>query len=310
MSSIVVKCARKHQTALRMKQYWQLYLLILPLIAYLFIFNYLPIYGIQMAFKDFRTNLGIWGSPWVGTKHFLRFIKYQGFFQLLMNTLSLSVYSILTFPCSIIFALMLNEVRSSKYKKVVQMVSYAPHFISTVVICAMLKLFLNRSTGIINNLVEILGGTRADWLTIPQMFSHVYVWSGVWQGLGWGAIIYMAALSGVSEEMVEAAYIDGANRLQIIFHINIPSILPTIVIMLIMNCGSILSVGFEKVYLMQNSLNLDASQVISTYVYEIGLQGGQLSYSAAIGLFNNVVNVILLLLVNKICKSVSDIGIW
>ena len=190
------------------------------------------------------------------------------------------------------------------------MISYAPHFISTVVICAMLKLFCSRSAGIFNNLVEMLGGVRQDMLSNPTLFPHLYVWSGVWQELGWGAIIYLAALSGVSGEMVEASLIDGANRLQVIWYINIPTILPTIVIMLIMRCGSVLSVGFEKVYLMQNALNLDASQIISTYVYEIGLQGGQFSYSAAIGLFNNVVNILILLLVNRICKSVSEIGIW
>ena len=174
----------------------------------------------------------------------------------------------------------------------------------------MLKLFCSRSAGIFNNLVEMLGGVRQDMLSNPTLFPHLYVWSGVWQELGWGAIIYLAALSGVSGEMVEASLIDGANRLQVIWYINIPTILPTIVIMLIMRCGSVLSVGFEKVYLMQNALNLDASQIISTYVYEIGLQGGQFSYSAAIGLFNNVVNILILLLVNRICKSVSEIGIW
>ena len=301
---------RRRQRLRLAGRYWQLYLLILPLIVYLFIFNYMPIYGVQIAFKDFRTSLGIWGSPWAGLKHFARFVTYRGFPQLLRNTLTLSLYSIATFPCAIIFALMLNELRAQRFKKTVQMISYAPHFISTVVICAMLKLFCSRSAGIFNNLVEMLGGARQDMLSNPTLFPHLYVWSGVWQELGWGAIIYLAALSGVSSEMVEASLIDGANRLQVIWYINIPTILPTIVIMLIMRCGSVLSIGFEKVYLMQNALNLDASQIISTYVYEIGLQGGQFSYSAAIGLFNNVVNILILLLVNRICKSVSEIGIW
>lgn len=291
-------------------RYWQLYLLILPLIVYLFIFNYMPIYGVQIAFKDFRTNMGIWGSPWVGMKHFVRFVTYRGFPQLLRNTLTLSLYSIATFPCAIIFALMLNELRAQRFKKTVQMISYAPHFISTVVVCAMLKLFCSRSAGIFNNLIEMLGGVRRDLFSDPVLFPHLYVWSGVWQELGWGAIIYLAALSGVSSEMVEASQIDGANRMQVIWYINVPTILPTIVIMLIMRCGSVLSVGFEKVYLMQNALNLDASQIISTYVYEIGLQGGQFSYSAAIGLFNNVVNIAILLLVNRVCRSLSEIGIW
>ena len=190
------------------------------------------------------------------------------------------------------------------------MISYIPHFLSTVVICSMLTLFLNERTGVLNEIIEALGGNRQEFLTVPAYFNDIYVWSGVWQGLGWGAIIYMAALAGVSQDLIDAAKVDGATRLQVIWHVNIPSILPTIVIMLIFSCGGILGVGFEKVYLLQNSLNLSASQVISTYVYEIGIRGGQFSYSSAIGLFNNIVNVVILGIVNAFAKKVSGTGIW
>lgn len=289
---------------------WQLYVLILPALLYVLVFNYQPMYGVQIAFKDFRTSKGIWGSNWVGLKHFIRFITYPNFGKIIKNTLSISLYSLATFPCSVILALMINELNAVRFKKTVQMITYAPHFISTVVVCSMITLFFGRSSGIVNNFIELLGGVRTDFLSQPKYFASLYVWSGVWQSVGWGTIIYLSALSGVSPELVEAARIDGASRLRIVLHINIPTILPTVIIMLILSCGSILSVGFEKVYLLQNNLNLDASQIISTYVYEIGLLNAQYSYSTAIGLFNTVVNVILLVIVNAIAKSLSDISIW
>ena len=289
---------------------WQLYVLILPGLIYVFIFSYMPMYGVQIAFKDYKANLGIWGSEWVGLKHFIRFINYPMFWQILKNTFIIGLYSFATFPCAIILAVLLNELDNQRFKKVVQMITYAPHFISTVVICGMVLLFFNRSNGVVNNLLVILGSERIDFMARPEYFADIYVWSGVWQGIGWGTIIYLSALSGVSPEMVEAALIDGASRLQIIRHIKIPTIMPTIVIMLILSCGSILSVGFEKIFLLQNPLNLEVSQVISTYVYEIGLRGGQFSYSSSIGLFNTVVNVAMLIIVNMIAKRASDISIW
>lgn len=289
---------------------WQLYILLLPAIVYLFIFNYKPMYGVQIAFKDYSTKAGIWGSTWVGLKHFRKFFNYPNMMLLLKNTLILGVYTLATFPCAIVFALMVNEVKNTKFKKAVQMISYMPYFLSTVVVCSMISLFFNQSTGVINAVIEMLGGSRRDFLTIPEYFSHIYVWSGVWKNLGWNSIIYIAALAGVPSELADAAKVDGANRFRVIWHINIPYILPTIIIMLILSCGSIMSVGFEKVLLLQNSLNLSASQVISTYVYEIGLRGGQYSYSSAIGLFNNVVNVVLLGIVNFIAKRSSGTGIW
>ncbi|NLD88297.1 MAG: sugar ABC transporter permease [Clostridiales bacterium] len=289
---------------------WQLYVLILPALVYLIIFAYAPMYGIQIAFKDYRAKDGIWGSEWVGFKHFARFLSYPAFWKIIKNTLSISLYSLATFPCAVILSLLINELDNAKFKKTVQMITYAPHFISTVVLCGMIKLFFNRGTGIINNVIEILGGTRIDFLAKPEYFNDIYVWSGVWQGVGWGTIIYLAVLSNVSPELVEAARIDGASRFQVIRHVNIPAILPTIIIMLILSCGSVLSVGFEKVYLLQNNLNSDASQVISTYVYEIGLVGGQFSYSSAISLFNTIINVLFILTVNTIARRVSDVSLW
>lgn len=289
---------------------WQLYVLIFPGMVYLFIFSYIPMYGVQIAFKDFNSMLGIWGSEWIGFKHFSRFITYPLFLKILKNTLTLSLYSIATFPCSVILALLLNELDNAKFKKTVQMVSYAPHFISTVVICGMIKLFFGRSNGLVNNIIEYFGGTRFDFLASAASFPHIYVWSGVWQGIGWGTIIYLAALSNVSAEMQEAARIDGANRMQIMTRINLPTILPTVMTMLILRCGSVLGVGFEKIYLLQNNLNLDASQVISTYVYEVGIGGAQFSYSSSIGLFNTVVNIIVLMIVNTISRKLSSISIW
>ena len=289
---------------------WQLYILILPAIVYLFIFNYIPMYGLQIAFKDYRTSLGIMGSTWVGLKNFIRFLTYPRFLQILINTLRISLYLIATFPCSVILALMINELDSRKFKKTVQMITYMPHFISIVVICSMIQLFLNRSTGLLNNIVETLGGARIDFLAQPSMFASIFVWSDVWQGVGWGTVIYLAALSSVSTELVESAQIEGASRLKILLHINIPHIMPTIVIMLILRCGSVLNVSFEKIFLLQNSLNIEVSEVISTYVYTMGLINGQFSYSAAIGLFNTVINVIVLLFVNFICKRISSVGLW
>lgn len=303
---------RVHHKSLwrRIWDHRQIYLLILPTVIYFFIFYYMPMNGLQIAFRDYRVSKGIWGSNWVGVKYFIKFFNHPQCWNIIRNTLQLSLYTLATFPLSIIVSLLINEIRSNTYKKTIQMVTYAPHFISTVVIVSMINLFLNQSTGLINSVIRSFGGNTIDFLGKSKYFSHIYVWSGVWQDLGWGTIIYLATLSSVSLELYEAAYIDGANRMQIIRHINVPSILPTIIIMLIMQCGRILSVGFEKVLLLQNSLNLDVSQVISTYTYEIGLRGGQYSYSTAIGLFNTVVNVVVLVMVNTISKQLSDVSLW
>jgi len=288
---------------------WTLYLLVLPAFIYLFLFNYMPMYGVQIAFRNFRPKKGITGSDWVGLKHFIKFFNYPNFWKLLGNTLTISLWSMVSFPMSVVLALMINEVQNSKFKRTVQMVTYMPHFISTVVVVALVRLMFARATGVVNTVITGLGGDRIDFLQTPKYFVWLYVGSGIWQNLGWNAIIFLSALSAVSPEHVEAARIDGANRLQINWHVYIPTILPTIIIMLIMRCGSVLSVGYEKIFLMQNPLNLDISQVISTYVYDLGIVNGQYSYSSAIGLFNNVVNIILLLIVNWIAKKVSSISI-
>ena len=294
----------------RILDHWQIYLRLAPAVIYIFAFYYMPMNGLQIAFRDYRVSKGIWGSAWVGLKYFVKFFNYPHCWKIIRNTLVRSLYTLATFPLSVIAALLINELRSTVFKKTVQMVTYAPHFISTVVICSMISLFMNQSTGLFNNILEQLGVNRIDFLGTAAYFPHIYVWSSVWQDLGWGTIIYLATLSSVSPELHEAAYMDGANRMRIIWHVNIPAILPTIVILLIMNCGRVLSVGFEKIYLLQNSLNLDVAQVISTYTYELGLLGGQYSYSTAIGLFNTVVNVLMLVLVNAIAKRAGNVALW
>ena len=287
-----------------------LYYLILPGIISVVIFHYIPIYGVQIAFKEFRTSLGIWGSDWIGLKYFIKFVTYPDFWGILRNTAVIGLYTIATTPCAVIFALMLNEIENKPLKKSIQMLTYAPHFVSTVVVASILILFLDRSNGLINNIVAFMGGERQAFIGNPKLFSTIYVWSGVWQGLGWSTIIYLAALSTISPEMIEAAKIDGASQLQIILKIKIPSILPTIMTILILSTGKVLSVGFEKIYLLQNPLNLSHSRVISTYVYEVGLLSRQFSYSAAIGLFNNAVNIAFILLINTLSKRITKVGLW
>ena len=289
---------------------WQLYALILPAVVFAILFHYMPMYGIIIAFKDFRASKGIWASAWVGFKHFKRFFNYPDFWKIIINTARISLYSFLTFPLPVVLALMINELRSTRYKKFSQMVTYAPHFISTVVVCQMINIFFGRANGLVNNVAEMLGRNRVAYLEVARYFPSIYVWSDVWQNLGWDAIIYIATLASVSPDLVEAALIDGAQKRHIIWHVNLPTIRPTIVIMLILRCGSLLNVGFEKTYLLQNALNMDYSQVISTYTYEIGLLSAQFSYSAAIGLFNTVINVVLLLIVNAVAKRLADISLW
>ena len=286
---------------------WILYLMILPVLAYFIIFHYVPMYGIQIAFRDYRIKAGITGSEWVGLEHFQRFFSSYNFSALLKNTLTLSLYSLLVgFPIPILFALMLNYLKNRFLKKTVQMVSYAPHFISTVVICSMLQIFCDRDTGVFNALLKMFGAEPVSFLANAGLFKHIYVWSGVWQDVGWSAIIYISALAGVDYEMHEAAIIDGASKVQRMRYIDLPSIKSTIVMLLILKFGSIMNVGFEKVYLLQNSLNRSAASIISTYVYEVGLVDHDYSYSTAVGLFNTVINVILLVGANTLSKKVAD----
>lgn len=295
-----------------LKRNWSLYLLVSVPVIYLILFKYIPMYGVQIAFKDYVPAKGITGSEWVGFKHFIKFIQNYKFKDIIWNTLAISLYQLCTFPLPIILALFLNYIKREKFKKTVQMVSYAPHFISTVVMVGILIQFLDARNGVINQLIELVGGEAQNFMAKKEYFRHIYVWSGVWQSIGYNSIIYIAALSGVSSELHEAAIIDGANIVKRIWHVDLPSILPTIAILLIMQCGSILSVGYEKIYLMQNNLNLAQSEIISTYVYKQGIISSipQYSYSTAIGLFVSIINVILLLITNKIVDKMTGSSLF
>lgn len=290
---------------------WQLFLLCVPALIFVFIFDYGPMYGVQLAFKEFSAGKGIWGSPWVGFAHFERFFRSPQFFTILRNTLSISIYSLFaSFPFPIIIALLLNQTQNMRFKKAVQMTIYAPHFISVVVLCSMITLFLSPSTGIVNSVLAKLGMEKVFFMAVPSYFNDIFVWSDIWQNTGWGTVIYIAALSSVSPELYEAAKIDGATRLQTILNVDLPSITPTIVILFIMRTGRFMSVGFQKAFLLQNNLNIEASEIISTYVYKVGLIQSQFSYSTAIGLFNTIVNIILILTVNAISKKLSETSLW
>ena len=293
------------------RQHWPLYLFLLPTIAYFLIFRFYPMYGLQLAFKNYRVVDGINGSPWAGQEHFRRFFTTADFGKLMGNTLSVSILTLIfTFPLPIILALLLNQLTSLKYKKLVQTTVYAPHFISTVVMVGMIFLFTSPSSGLINKIIEAFGGKAVHFTAEPGWFVPMYVISEIWQSTGWGSILYLAALAGVSPELHEAAQVDGANKFQRVWHIDIPGILPTIVIMMILNAGKIMNVGFEKAYLMQTSLNIKASEIIATYVYKRGVLKSQISLSTAVGLFDSVVNMILVVSVNWISRKVTDSSLF
>lgn len=283
----------------------------LPVLVFFLVFHYAPMYGVQIAFKKFSAVRGIVGSPWRGLYYFQQFFDSYLFGELIGNTLGLSLYSLAVgFPTPILLALMMNELRSERVKRVVQTITYAPHFISMVVMCSMIILFLSPSSGVLNRIIEILGGQSVYFMGKPEYFKTIYVLSGVWQNTGWSSIIYMAALSGIDPQLHEAATIDGASRLQRVWHINLPGILPTAVILLIMNCGSLMSIGFEKAFLLTNDLNRASAEIISTFVYQRGLIDRNYSSAAAIGLFNSAINLVLLLGVNAIARRVSDTSLW
>ena len=288
-----------------------LYLFLIPALAYIAIFNYGPLYGIQIAFKNFSPAKGIWGSPWAGDKWFAYFFQSPRFGELIWNTASLSLYSIIAgYPLPIFLAVTLHYLKSARYRKFAQTVTYMPYFISTVVLVGMMSMFFSPQSGFVNAIIRFLGGESIYFLGQPKWFRHLYVWSGVWQSTGYNAIIYIAALTCVSPDLHESALLDGASRLQRIAHIDIPTILPTMMILLVLNLSNILSVGFEKVYLMQNNLTLGVSEVISTYVYKTGVFDNQYSFSTAIGLFNNGINFILLVIANWITRRLSGYGLW
>lgn len=290
---------------------WMLYVMVLPVVLYYAVFAYVPMAGIVMAFKDFKVKLGIFGSPWVGLKYFERFFGSFNFELLLKNTVGISLYTLLVgFPIPIIFALLLNYLRSKHLKKTLQMVSYAPYFISTVVICGMIAIFMDSNTGIFNQIIVALGGKPQDFLSKPEYFKSIYVWSGIWQSMGYSSIIYISALSGVDPALHESAIMDGATKIQRIIHIDLPGIKSTIIMLFILQMGSLMNVGFEKVFLLQNDLNMSASDVINTYVYRVGLVQNNYSYSTAVGLFNSVINMALVIITNQLSKKFADESLW
>lgn len=287
-----------------------LYLMVLPVIAYFIIFKYVPMYGASIAFKNFSPALGITGSPWIGFDHFTRFFHSVSFWRVLKNTFLLSLYSLFWgFPAPIILALLLNELKIKRFKSSVQTITYLPHFISLVVIIGLLKDF-SITNGLINDIIVFFGGERMPLLQKPEYFRTLYITSGIWQEIGWGSIIYLAALAGIDQQLYEAAMIDGANRWKQTLHVTLPGISSTIVILLILRIGRLLSVGFEKIILMYNPATYEVADVISTYVYRVGLLEFSWSYSTAIGLFNSILNFTLLISANKISKKFSESSLW
>ncbi len=304
-----VKAKRKVWS--RIKRDYQLYLFLLPIVAIYLVFRYYPMYGVQIAFKDFSPSQGIWGSEWVGFKHFADFFGAYNFWQIMENTLLLSFLSLLfSFPAPILIALLLNQMMAKKYKSFVQTVIYAPHFISTVVLVGMLGVFLSPNSGIVNHVITWFGGEPILFMADAGWFRPLYILSGIWQETGFATIIYLASLAGVNPELHEAAIMDGASKWKRVLNVDIPSILPTIVILLILALGNVMSIGFEKAFLMQSDLNYSASNIIPTYVYETGIQKAQYSFSTAVGLFNSAINIILIFAVNRIAKKLTETSLW
>ncbi len=298
---------KKRRVWLRLKQSAPLYLLLAPAVIVFLIFTYAPMYGVVIAFKDYKPAEGIWGSEWVGFANFLTFFRSFQFWPTIRNTLVISLYTIaVTFTLPVLLALMCNQMHALRFKKFFQVSTYLPHFISTVVMCGMILLFLSPSNGMIAKVLELVGIELPNLMGSAAAFPHIYVWSEVWQHLGWDSILYVAALSAVDPTLYEAATVDGATKFHKVLYIDIPSLIPTITIMFILRMGSVMNVGFEKAFLLQNTLNGSTSELISTYVYKIGLVKSQYSLSAAIGMFNNVINMILLLAVNAISRKVSE----
>ena len=298
----------------RLKKDWKrnkiLYLLVLPVLAFYILFHYKPMYGAIIAFMDFNPRLGILGSDWVGFDQFIRFFQGPYFLRLLRNTFLLSVYGILFgFPAPIILALLLNELRMTKFKRTVQTITYLPHFISLVVVTGMIKEF-TQSTGIINDVIAAFGGLRSPLLQNPALYRTIYIISDIWQGVGWGSIIYLSALSGVDQQLYEAAKVDGAGRWKQLLNVTLPSIAPTIVIMLILRLGQILGSSYEKTILLYNEATYETADVIASYIYRVGILERDWSYSTAIGLFNSAINLIMLVAANRISRSLNDTSLW
>lgn len=300
----------KQPLGIRMLRFWDLYLLLLPGIIITLIFKYMPMYGVQIAFRDYNAVDGFFGSPWVGLKWFVKFFSNYNSMRMIKNTVLISLYSLLwSFPIPIFLSLVVNQVRHKKFQRSVQTILYAPHFISVMILCGMLRIFLSPYGGLINEFAQFFGSeTAVNFLDQANSFRTIYISSGVWQDAGWGMIIYLATLSSVDASLHEAAKMDGANAWQRMWHIDIPALIPIIVIQLIMSFGSLMSVGFDKAFLLQTDLNKATSEIIATYVYEQGMLKAMYSFSTAVGLFNTIVNLVLLFGVNKICKKASDVS--
>lgn len=302
---------RARKTIKRVLQSYELYLFMLPALIIIFSFSYIPMYGLQIAFKDYIPQLTITGSPWIGFDHFERFFNSYQIRSLLSNTVILSAYGIIAgFPFPIMIALVLNQLKHARYRSTVQTVIYMPHFISLVVMVGMISLFFSPNTGIYGSVMRLLGEDPKNLLGSASAFRHMYVWSDIWQHAGWDSIIYIAAISAVDPSLYEAATIDGAGKFQKMRHIDLPTILPTIVTLLILRIGNVMTIGFEKVLLFQNAQNSMTSEIISTYVYKVGIQNLQYGYSAAVSLFNNLINFVLLIFVNQLSKKVTETSLW
>ena len=308
----MVKPAKKDsKLKVRLARNIDLYIFLIPTILYFIIFHYTPMTGIQIAFKRYNAVMGIWKSPYIGFKHFVDFFNYYQFWYIIRNTLTLSFYQLITNTViPFMLALLINQIPSKRFQKIVQTVTYAPHFISVIVLVGVLYIFMSPSSGLLNHFIRAVGGKPYFFFGEADAFSHIYVWSGVWQNAGWGTIIYLAALSNISPDLHEAAMVDGASKLQRIRHIDVPGILPTAIIILILNTGRIMNIGFQKAFLMQNSLNISASEIIPTYVYKAGLMQFRFEYATAVGLFNSVVNLILIVTVNRVAKSLDQSSLW
>lgn len=309
MGSTRTVSRKSFRDVLRRDKY--LVLMIIPAFMLFAVFSYLPMFGIVMSFQDFVPGRGFLGSRWVGLKWFKYFVSSVYFGRLLRNTVLLSVYSLLFgMPMTILFALLLNELRSRTFKRIVQTVTYLPYFISTVIMVSILQMLLSYPRGVVNSALSAIGLTEINFFQEAGWFRTLYIGSGIWQGLGWNSILYLAALTSINPDLYEAAYMDGANRLQQMWHISLPGMMNTIVTMLILSLGGIFSVGYEKVYLMYNPVTMDQADVISTYVYRTGLESMRYSYASAIGLFNSVINFAVLLLANTLSRKITEIGLW
>jgi len=309
--SMIKRQERKSKTLGTLIKQKYLFMMLFPSLLYYFIFRYIPMYGVIIAFKDYNFISGIWGSKWVGLKYFKQFLQNPYFFRTLRNTFIISINSLFWFfPVPIIFAILLNEVKNTQFKKTIQTVTYLPHFISIVTVVGLLKQLTSPTTGVINAVIMTLGGNPINFFMEKGWFVPLYVISAIWSDFGWGAIVYIAAISGIGQELYEAASIDGAGRFRQIWHITIPGIMPTVVILLILRMGSLLDVGYEKILLMYNEGIYETSDVISTYIYRNGIRQANYSFGTAVGLLNSTVSLALVIMSNYISKNVTEVGLW